>query len=104
MGGDAGDGVAAVAADSEGGGDFDGAVGGVGSDAGGDAVLLDEAGGFPAHAEGEGGELAASEARKLRKSHWGMSAMNLAWVGRWEKSATGKRVPPMMAERLEIWE
>ena len=40
VGGDAGDGVAAVAADGEVRGDFDGAVGGVGLDAGGDAVLL----------------------------------------------------------------
>ena len=57
MGGDAGDGVAAVAADGESGWDFDGAVGSVGEDAGGGAVLfLDEAGGLPTHAEGEGGE------------------------------------------------
>ena len=57
MTGIAGDGVAAVAADGEGGGDFDRAFGRVGADAGGDAVLLDEAGGFPAHAECEGGEV-----------------------------------------------
>ncbi len=55
VGGDARDGVAAVAADGEVGRDGDGAVGGVGFDAGGDAVLLEEAGGFPTHAEGEGG-------------------------------------------------
>lgn len=50
----AGDGVAAVAADGYGGGDFDGAVWSVGPNASGDSVLVDEAGGLPAHAEVEG--------------------------------------------------
>ena len=49
--------MAAVAAYGERGGDFDGAFRRVGEDAGGDAVLLDEAGGLPAHAQGEGGEV-----------------------------------------------
>ncbi len=53
--GDAGEGVAAVAADGEGGGDLDRAVGGVGADAGGGAVVLEEAGRLPSHAELEGG-------------------------------------------------
>jgi len=54
MGGFARDGVAAVAAYGEGGADFDGTVGSVGDDAGDSAVgLLEEAGGLPAHAEGE---------------------------------------------------
>ena len=103
VGGGAGGGVAAVAAYGERGADFDGAVGGVGEDAG-DAggVVLDrakQAGGFPAHAEGEvWGSAAASPARKLRKSHCGMRAMYLATVGRWEKSAIWKCRPPMMAE------
>ena len=57
MCGDARDGVAAVAADGERGVDFGGTVWGVGEYSGGDAVPgLEEAGGFPAHAEGEGGE------------------------------------------------
>ena len=57
MGGFARDGVAAVAADGEVRGDGYGAVGCEGLDAGGDAVLLDEGGGLPAHAESEGGEV-----------------------------------------------
>ncbi len=48
--------VAAVAAHGEGGADFGGAVGGVGADAGDAVVLAQEIRGFPAHAQGEGGE------------------------------------------------
>jgi len=54
----AGDGVAAVAADGQGGGDFDWTVGCVGTHAGGEAVLLDETGSLPAHAQSKGGKAA----------------------------------------------
>ena len=50
MGGDARDGVAAIAADGEVRGDFGGAVRSVALDADGSAVLLEEACGFPTHA------------------------------------------------------
>ena len=57
MCGDARDGVAAVAAYGECGSDLDGAFWGVGQYTSGGAFPgLDEAGGFPAHAEGEAGE------------------------------------------------
>ena len=57
MSGDTRDGVAAIAADGECGSDLDGAVRSVGQDTGGGAVVcLNEAGGFPAHAEREGGK------------------------------------------------
>jgi hypothetical protein len=57
MRGDAGDGVATVAADGESGGDFDRTVGSVGDDAGGEVAILNESGGFPTHAKGEAGEV-----------------------------------------------
>ncbi len=72
-------------------GNFDRAVGGVGLDAGGDAVLLEEAGGFPAHAEGEvrgSGRLPA--ARKFKKSHWGMRAMNFCVRGEMAEVGDGE--------------
>jgi hypothetical protein len=46
------------------------------------------------------GNLAASAERKLRKSHWGMRAMYLATVGRWEKSAITSWRPPMVTRHL----
>ncbi len=55
VGSDAGDGVAAVTQPTDKvRWDRDGAGRGVALDAGGDAVFLREAGGFPAHAKGEG--------------------------------------------------
>ena len=77
------DGVAAVAADGECGGDFDGAVGSVGEDAGGDAVRvwMRPVASQPMRRV-KLGKRAASAARKLRKSHWGMRATNFGVGGK----------------------
>ena len=55
----------------------------------GDApVLLDQIGHLGLHAQLKPGISAACSARKLRKSHCGINAMNLQCVGRCVKSAT----------------
>ncbi len=74
MRGDAGDCMAAVAAYGESGGDLNGAVWSVGADADGLVAILDEAGGFPTHAEGEAGEVsgfAGEEVEEVPLGHEG---------------------------------
>lgn len=59
--------MAAIAADGERGRDFDWAVRCVGEDAGGDAVLLDEAGCLPTHAQSEVGEASGFGGEEVEK-------------------------------------
>jgi hypothetical protein len=83
VGGGAGGGVAAIAADGERGVDLGGAVGGGGEDAG-DFVLIiaEEAGGFPAHAEVEGGELGGFGGEKVEEVPLGHEGDVLGYGGK----------------------
>src|SRR5580698_5834584 len=67
MTGFAGDGVTTVAPDCQGSGDLYRTVGSVGADTGGDAVLLDETGGLPAHAQGEAGQVRGFAGEKVQE-------------------------------------
>ena len=91
MAGGAGDGVAAIAADDEGGLDFNRAGGGVGADACDSALGFDEAGGFVLHEEVEGREFCGLRGEEVEEVPLRHERDELCMGGEVGEVAEGKR-------------